>query len=450
MSFLLSRGTTRELSKDDSITFLGIGYLFIGTLDLLHTLSYKGMPIFTDYDYYANQLWIAARYMESITLLLFFMFAHRQWRVRPRIIGILFASVSGAVILSVFVWKVFPVCFVDGVGLTPFKKNSEYVICVILLAAVFFAYKRRACFHPRIFRYLMVSILLTIGSELAFTFYVSNYGFSNMVGHYLKIASFYLIYKALIETGLKEPLQVMFKMLTQNEQELKELNRTREMMLSIMAHDLRGPFGNLVTTLTLLDEGELNADLARELMTDITQSIRNIQNMLETLTVWGAVAGKNEFCQPEDLDVWDVIEQGVEAVADVAAHKQVHVTVCREGDEPLRWRADRNILQTVLRNLLHNAVKFSHPGGEVRVGVRVDSEGVLIDVADQGVGMSREAAAALLSGQVNRSELGTKGEKGAGLGLMLSKELLASMHAKLGVVSRLEKGTTFTITLRNP
>ncbi|HSR36678.1 MAG TPA: GGDEF domain-containing protein, partial [Desulfurivibrionaceae bacterium] len=199
---------------------LGIAYLFIGFLDLVHTLAYKGMRIFADYDFYANQLWIAARYLESITLLVAFSLAAKRVVVRPYVVEVLFTLITGLILLSIFVWKVFPVCFVEGVGQTPFKVWSEYVISAILLVAIGLCVRNRHVFDPVVFSSLIGSLVFTILSELAFTVYVSNYGLANMVGHYFKIFSFYLIYKAIVETGIRSPYQLLFNELRQKEAEL--------------------------------------------------------------------------------------------------------------------------------------------------------------------------------------------------------------------------------------
>ncbi|MCA1784732.1 MAG: hypothetical protein LC657_01990 [Desulfobacteraceae bacterium] len=90
--------------------------------------------------------------------------------------------ITTLIVLSVFVWKIFPVCFVEGVGLTPFKKISEYIICSILLAGIFILNKNKNKFEPQIYRNVLFSIIFTIISELSFTFYINNYGFSNLVG----------------------------------------------------------------------------------------------------------------------------------------------------------------------------------------------------------------------------------------------------------------------------
>nr|MDA3791933.1 hypothetical protein [Desulfobacula sp.] len=221
-SFFMITWNSKQYIKNQYILFIGIAYLFIALLDLLHTLAYKGMPIFTDYDYYANQLWIGARYLESITLILAFYFMDSDKNYKSELIFMTYAIMTTLIVLTIFVWKVFPVCFIDGIGLTPFKKISEYIICTILLSGIYLLYKNKKRFEPVIYRNLLISIIFTIISELAFTFYISNYGFSNLVGHYFKLFSFYLIYKAIIETGIKQPYDFIFKELDTTNKNLKD------------------------------------------------------------------------------------------------------------------------------------------------------------------------------------------------------------------------------------
>ena len=189
-SLFMIAWTSRHYSNNPYLLFIGIAYLFIGSIDLLHTLSYKGMSIFLDYDYYANQLWIGARYLESLSLLLAFLLLSRSRPIRPLAVLTGYCLATALLIASVFIWKVFPECFQEGTGLTAFKKNSEYIICAILLLDIALLLLYRAHFTDTIFRYLLWSMLFTIVSELAFTFYLDNYGFSNLVGHYFKLFSF--------------------------------------------------------------------------------------------------------------------------------------------------------------------------------------------------------------------------------------------------------------------
>jgi PAS domain S-box-containing protein len=211
---------SRRFLQNNYILFLGISFLFVAGLDLTHTLAYKGMNVFKGYDTnLPTQLWISARYMGGLSLLIAPLFLGRTLNVN-RLFAV-YAGVFTLLMLSIF-GGVFPVCFVEGVGLTPFKKISEYIISLILVGSIYMLHKNREVFDRKVLHLLYAAIVLTICSELAFTFYVSAYGFSNLVGHYLKIVSFFLIYKAVIETGLREPYSLLFRDLKLSEDALRE------------------------------------------------------------------------------------------------------------------------------------------------------------------------------------------------------------------------------------
>jgi len=214
---------SRHLTDNNAFVFLGIAYLFIGSIDLVHTLSYKGLGVISA-DWGANpatQLWIAARLMESITLFLFPLFFFRKLRPN-RIIGTYFA-ITALIFITVFYWRIFPDCFIEGAGLTPFKKISEYVICGILVAAFILLRAKKRHVDQTVYRLMVFSIAITILGELAFTFYVSVYGISNLAGHYFKVISFFLIYLALVKTSLKRPYEILFRELDQSEKKFKSL-----------------------------------------------------------------------------------------------------------------------------------------------------------------------------------------------------------------------------------
>lgn len=201
---------SRQFMKIDYLLFVGIAYLFVAGLDLLHTLAYKGMGVFPSYD--ANlptQLWIATRYLQSGSLLIAPIFFNRK--VRPFLIAGTFSLVSLSIVALIFYWGSFPDCFVEGQGLTSFKKASEYLISLILLGALGLLIRHRADLPKKVFVLIGGSIGATIGSELAFTFYVSVYGLSNLAGHFFKLIATYLMYKAIVETGLREPYELLFR-----------------------------------------------------------------------------------------------------------------------------------------------------------------------------------------------------------------------------------------------
>ena len=131
-----------------------------------------------------------------------------------------YSLVTLLILLSVFYWKTFPVCIVEGVGLTPFKVISDYIICLILLGSIGLLLINRQAFDSRVLWLIVSSILLFIATGLAFTLYTDPFGISNMVGHLFQISSFYLVYLAFIETGLTKPQEILFRKLKQNEEKL--------------------------------------------------------------------------------------------------------------------------------------------------------------------------------------------------------------------------------------
>ncbi len=229
---------SRNLLDNNYLLFLGISYLFVGGLDLLHTLAYKGMGIFPQDD--ANlptQLWVASRYMQSLSLVAATFFAGRRLDRRP--IVALYSAVTCLMLLSIFYWKIFPDCYIEGSGLTAFKKGSEYVISLILIISFALIYRKRSHFDSLVFRRVSLSILLLTGSELMFTFYVSVYGIANLAGHFLKIFSFYLVYKALVETAIVKPYNLIFRRLKKSEASLQRAHDALEIKVMERTAELR-------------------------------------------------------------------------------------------------------------------------------------------------------------------------------------------------------------------
>jgi len=212
---------SRRYLEGSYFILLGIAYLFVAGLDFVHTLAYPGMGVFQGSDTnLAAQLWVGARYVECISLLTALFLINRKIKVNFTLAG--YAVVFSVLLVSIFQWRIFPVCFIEGVGLTPFKVASEYIISTFLIATIFLLWRRHGQFDTTVLRFLYVSIGLTIASELSFTLYVDPYGYFNMLGHLLKIASFYFIYKAIIQTGLKKPYELLFRNLKKSEIALRQ------------------------------------------------------------------------------------------------------------------------------------------------------------------------------------------------------------------------------------
>ncbi len=223
----------RRFLDNNYLLFLGIAYLFIAGIDLVHTLAYNGMGIFSvSGSNLSTQLWIAARYMEGLSLIIAPFLLNRKIKTAP-----VFAAFSAAtcfLFLTIFAWRIFPDCFIEGQGLTAFKKISEYIISFILLTSIVLLYNKRKEFAPHVFTLLIASIIIKVGSELSFTLYDSVFGLSNLIGHFLKIISFYLVYKAIIETGFVRPYDLLFRNLKKSMETSEALNRIHEVLHSTL------------------------------------------------------------------------------------------------------------------------------------------------------------------------------------------------------------------------
>ncbi len=260
---------SRRFLDNNYLLFIGIAYLFIGGLDLIHTLAYSGMGVFQGYDTnLPTQLWIAARYVESLSLFVAFLFLRRKLKGKFVFVG--YTLLTSLLLASIFIWNIFPQSFVEGVGLTPFKKISEYIISLILLGSIILLLKNRRELDKGVLKLLAASIVLTIGSELFFTFYVSAYGLSNLIGHFFKIISFYLIYKALIETGLTKPYNLLFRNLKQSEEELR---KHREQLVELVEER---------TTELITANEQLQQEITERKRAE--KELRQVNRALETLS----------------------------------------------------------------------------------------------------------------------------------------------------------------------
>jgi len=186
----------RKSFKNDYLLFVGIAYLFVGGIDFIHTLAYKGMNIFSGYEG-ANlsvQLWIIARYVQAISLLVAPIFITKKlW---PKFTMFIYAILSIFLMWTAFA-GIFPDTFLEGSGLTYFKIFSEYIISAILFLALLTFLQYRDMFKLETLYLIVASIGFTVLSELSFTFYISVFGLSNFFGHIFKVIAFFLFFKAI-------------------------------------------------------------------------------------------------------------------------------------------------------------------------------------------------------------------------------------------------------------
>lgn len=234
---------SRRTIDNNFFVFWGISLFFVSILDILHLLTYRGMGVFPEVGAnLATQLWIAARYLQSFSFLAAFFFLNR--RLRPGKVFIAYSVVLTFILASIFYLKNFPVCYSESSGLTPFKIISEYIISLLFLLSIVFLLSKRKFFNRSVLMFLIAAIFITILAEQSFTHYLSVYGFFNMLGHFLKVIAAYLLYRAVIVTGIENPQDLFYRKLKESEERFKAVAETASDAIVSAAIDGRIIFWN--------------------------------------------------------------------------------------------------------------------------------------------------------------------------------------------------------------
>ncbi|MDR0928000.1 MAG: PAS domain-containing sensor histidine kinase [Ignavibacteria bacterium] len=248
----------------------------------------------------------------------------------------------------------------------------------------------------------------------------------------------------------REELLSQQDILIKQREALEESNSTKNRFFSIIAHDLRNPFGALNNMAELVDEriDTMTVQEFRKIFGTIISTTKHIGSLLENLLQWSrANMGSIEF-NPESLNLLNLLNIIFDDLEAQISAKNIHLKLVPK-IESAQVVCDANMIRTVVRNLISNAVKFSNEGKSIRVIVSDfrDFEHLLVTVQDEGVGIPKDKIAKLFSVGENITTKGTRGENGTGLGLVLCKEFIQKHKCKIWVESVVGKGTEFKFTL---
>ncbi|MGA2406604.1 MAG: two-component regulator propeller domain-containing protein [Bacteroidales bacterium] len=246
---------------------------------------------------------------------------------------------------------------------------------------------------------------------------------------------------------LKKQKTLLEKTVAMKTSELNELNASKDKFFSIIAHDLKNPFNTIIGFSEMLKEeitsGELNksGEYAGMIYDSATKTYRLLENLLE----WAnSQRGKISF-NPIPLNLSEIFKEDFRILNEIAGRKNIELN-SRFTDD-LTIVADKNMIKTILRNLISNAIKFTYKNGKVEITATIDNKQVEISVSDSGIGMTKETMAKLFRIDSNLSTHGTENEKGTGLGLILCKEFVEKHGGKIWVESESGKGSIFRFTL---
>lgn len=235
--------------------------------------------------------------------------------------------------------------------------------------------------------------------------------------------------------------------LAKSESRLRDLNATKDKFFSIIAHDLRSPFNNILGFAAILQElvEEKGYEEAREFTEIIKTASEQAVDLLNNLLEWSRLqTGKIRF-KPEKIKLMPLVDELIEFAA-INARKK-NISLHNYIPEELGMIADPSMISTILRNLISNAMKFTHEGGQINIFAEMRADENVIAVADNGVGMSQEFVDKLFRMEGSASTRGTKNEAGTGLGLLLCKEFIEQHGGKIWVESIKNAGSTFYISV---
>jgi len=227
------------------------------------------------------------------------------------------------------------------------------------------------------------------------------------------------------------------------ERKLKQANKTKDVLFSIIGHDLKGPMGTLLQLVEMLQDPEMpDKD---ELIDMLEQPIKTSYNLLDDLLAWSRSIKKNILHDPQNLNVAFFIEKVFDFEKKQANDKNIELS--SSIPETITVYADNNHFYTILRNLISNAIKFTTAGGKISLSHLIVGKKVKISVKDTGLGIEPQNIKKVLDEQSFYTTYGTENEKGSGIGLVLCKEFIKINGGSLEVHSVVGKGSTFSFTL---
>ena len=286
-------------------------------------------------------------------------------------------------------------------------------------------------------------IIVAYPSSEASLDYGDSHFSGDKLGHSFRLLNIYIL--LLAQSRL---LNVAHETLQLRAQQLEQLNADKDKFFSIISHDLKGPFSPLLGMCELLpiliDQG--NPNDIKQAGEGIYRSARNVYQLLENLLEWASLERGRMPFEPTNIKLIKIVQRNVSLLAAKAEEKQIELSY--QVPSELQVYGDENLLDTVIRNLTTNALKFTTAGGQVKIVAQQQSHHeVSISVIDTGVGIPPDTIATLFQLGHNHSTKGTANEQGTGLGLILCKEMTEKNGGKIAVESVLGQGTTFSFTI---
>ncbi len=236
-------------------------------------------------------------------------------------------------------------------------------------------------------------------------------------------------------------------LIEKNRDELKKLNATKDKFFSIIAHDLKNPFHSIMGFSDLLTRNydSIEEERKKEFLKLIKDSSTSAYNLLENLLAWSRTQTNNIKYSPANINISQILFENIQMDSLIAQNKEIEIKY--DIPEKLISYADANMINTVVRNLLTNALKFTPKSGKINVKAFSDTDKIFVSITDNGVGMDQPTLQKLFRIDEFHNSVGTSGETGTGLGLIICQEFVNRHKGTISVQSEPGKGSTFTFSL---
>jgi signal transduction histidine kinase len=228
--------------------------------------------------------------------------------------------------------------------------------------------------------------------------------------------------------------------------QLSNLNATKDKLLSIISHDVRGPLASLRGMVNIICKGQLTQQEFITHSVKLRHNLDTVQEDLDNLLFWAQSQLNGLQVNVEKLKVSDIVNDKIRLFKEAADRKEL--IIVNEISDDLTVYSDKNHLGLIVRNLIANAIKFNKRGGFIRIQQNPINDHVEISVCDSGVGINSNDLKKLFNAQTHFSNLGTDQERGIGIGLLLTKEFIERNGGSIWVTSEEGKGSTFTFTTK--
>jgi signal transduction histidine kinase len=442
---------TYDQSKDRHALFLGTAFLAVGLIDFMHTMSNAAMPAFVTQNstLKSTQFWIAARLLDASALMVSaFIYPETQsrWLSKNRLITASLGITALLFIGVTFFPSHLPSTFVQGVGLTPFKRYSELVVVMMLIIATLAYWRRMTNTGDRIIIYYLTAFIICIFSELVFASYKTGFDTYNVLGHIYKILAYYLIYRGIFVTSINKPyikLSEAHDKLTVYAEKLEQANRDLLDFSFVTAHDFQEPLRKIHTFggRLLYKFRESIGDEGQDCVMRMVRSADRMSALFKSLLAYSRVASKTNPFEPVDLRM--AAQEAVNECKMVIENAGGRVEI---GELPI-VEGDAEQIGQLFQNLISNSMRYCSDREKpvVKIYAQTVETKCYIYVADNGIGFED-----IYLDRIFRPFQRLHGQheyEGTGMGLALCRKIAEQHRGNITARSIPGKGSTFIVDL---